>query len=180
MAMKWTCNCPERTSSGFVFVDRKPPARTSNPFTTPEPVFDVGIFMERIAAVKENLQRLDDDIDILKAYVSRDQRYRGVDSRAARELEESYRPDDEAAGSRRVHVVLLSGNLLVRERIMSRSIFEMLKAMIADAEDDIGALQDQIDMNPSPSPQQVETLHNLQHMLRNNIDKLKDSIAELK
>ena len=63
---------------------------------------------------------------------------------------------------------------------MSRSIFEMLKAMIADAEDDIGALQDQIDMNPSPSPQQVETLHNLQHMLRNNIDKLKDSIAELK
>jgi hypothetical protein len=52
------------------FVDRKPPARTSNPFTTPEPVFDTGEILERIAAVqKESLKRLDDDIDILKAYL---------------------------------------------------------------------------------------------------------------
>src|SRR5437016_7667282 len=50
------------------FVERKPPARTSNPFTDPEPVFDVDEILERIGAVQaENLKRLDDDIDILKA-----------------------------------------------------------------------------------------------------------------
>jgi hypothetical protein len=54
----------------LTFVERKPPARTSNPFTTPEPAFDAGEVMERIAAVKEeNLRRLDDDVDILKAYL---------------------------------------------------------------------------------------------------------------
>jgi hypothetical protein len=54
----------------LTFLDRKPPARTSNPFTTPEPVFDTGEVMERITAVqKENLKRLDDDIDIIKAYL---------------------------------------------------------------------------------------------------------------
>jgi hypothetical protein len=54
----------------LTYVDRKPPARTSNPFTDPEPVIDVDEIMERIATVKEeNLTRLDDDIDILKAYL---------------------------------------------------------------------------------------------------------------
>jgi hypothetical protein len=54
----------------LTFVDRKPPARTSNPFTTPEPVFDAEEVLERIRTVQqENLQRLDDDLDILKAYL---------------------------------------------------------------------------------------------------------------
>ena len=54
----------------ITFVERKPPARTSNPFTTPEPVLDAGEIMERIATVKEeNLKRLDDDVDILKSYL---------------------------------------------------------------------------------------------------------------
>jgi hypothetical protein len=54
----------------LTYVDRKPPARTSNPFTSPEPVFDAGEILECIATVqKENLKRLDDDIDILKAYL---------------------------------------------------------------------------------------------------------------
>jgi hypothetical protein len=54
----------------LTFVDRKPPARTSTPFTTPEPVLDAGEILERIATVqKENLKRLDDDVDILKAYL---------------------------------------------------------------------------------------------------------------
>lgn len=54
----------------LTYVDRKPPARTSNPFTTAEPVFDAGEILERIATVqKENLKRLDDDIDILKAHL---------------------------------------------------------------------------------------------------------------
>jgi hypothetical protein len=58
-----------RTDS-ITFVERKAPARTSNPFTTPEPTFDAGEVLERIATVKEeNLKRLDDDIDILKAYL---------------------------------------------------------------------------------------------------------------
>jgi hypothetical protein len=44
----------------ITFVERKPPARTSNPFTTPEPVFDTDEILERIATVKEeNLKRLD-------------------------------------------------------------------------------------------------------------------------
>ena len=52
------------------FVDRKPPARTSNPFTDPESVIDVDEIMERIATVKEeNLKRFDDDIDSLKSYL---------------------------------------------------------------------------------------------------------------
>jgi hypothetical protein len=54
----------------LTYVDRKPPARTSNPFTEPEPAFDATEVMERIATVqKENQQRLDDDLDILKAYL---------------------------------------------------------------------------------------------------------------
>ena len=54
----------------LTFVDRRPPARTSNPFTTPEPTFDADEMMERITTVqKENLRRLDDDLDILKAYL---------------------------------------------------------------------------------------------------------------
>jgi hypothetical protein len=56
--------------SDLTFVERKTPARASNPFTNPEPTFDAGEMMERIAAVKEeNLKRLDDDVDILKAYL---------------------------------------------------------------------------------------------------------------
>jgi uncharacterized small protein (DUF1192 family) len=54
----------------LTFVERKPPARTSNPFTHAEPVLDVGEVMKRIAVVQEeNLKRLDDDIDILKTYL---------------------------------------------------------------------------------------------------------------
>jgi hypothetical protein len=54
----------------LTFIERKPPARTSNPFTHPEPVLDVGEVMERISIVQqENLKRLDDDIDILKVYL---------------------------------------------------------------------------------------------------------------
>jgi hypothetical protein len=57
-------------ASDLTFVDRKAPARTSNPFTTPEPAFDADEILERIATIqKENLQRLDEDIDILKAYL---------------------------------------------------------------------------------------------------------------
>jgi hypothetical protein len=52
------------------FVERKPPARTSNPFTTPEPTLDAEEVLERIATIQEeNLKRLDDDIDILKVYL---------------------------------------------------------------------------------------------------------------
>jgi hypothetical protein len=58
-----------RTDS-LTFVERKTPARTSNPFTSPEPVFDSDEILERIATVQEeNLKRLDDDLDILKAYL---------------------------------------------------------------------------------------------------------------
>jgi uncharacterized small protein (DUF1192 family) len=54
----------------LTFVERKTPARTSNPFTNPEPVLDAGEILERIAAVQEeNLKRLDADVDILKAYL---------------------------------------------------------------------------------------------------------------
>jgi len=54
----------------LTYVDRKPPTRTSNPFTNPEPVFDAEEILGRIGAVQaENLKRLDDDIDILKRYL---------------------------------------------------------------------------------------------------------------
>jgi len=57
-------------TDNLTFVERKPPARTSNPFTDPEPVFDVDEVMKRIRAVQEeNLNRLDGDLDILKAYL---------------------------------------------------------------------------------------------------------------
>jgi hypothetical protein len=63
---------------------------------------------------------------------------------------------------------------------MSSSTAKMFKAMIRDAEDNIAALQDDIDTDLPPSPQLLQTIHNLQHMFRGNIDKLQDSIAELK
>jgi hypothetical protein len=58
----------------LTFVERKAPARTSNPFTDPEPVLDADEVLERIATVKEeNLKRLDDDVDLLKAYLKTQQ-----------------------------------------------------------------------------------------------------------
>src|ERR1700760_1707546 len=57
-------------ASDLTYVDRKAPARTSNPFTTPEPTFDAAEVLERLRTVQqENLQRVDDDLDILKAYL---------------------------------------------------------------------------------------------------------------
>jgi hypothetical protein len=54
----------------LTFVERKPPARTSNPFTNPAPAFDTDEILERITTVQEeNLKRLDDDVEILKAYL---------------------------------------------------------------------------------------------------------------
>ena len=54
----------------LTFVDRKPPARTSNPSTNPEPRFDGGELLKRIETVqRECLKQSDDDIDILKAYL---------------------------------------------------------------------------------------------------------------
>ena len=54
----------------LTFVERKPPVRTSNPFTSPEPVFDGGQLLERIETVqRDDLRQSDDDIDILKAYL---------------------------------------------------------------------------------------------------------------
>jgi hypothetical protein len=51
-------------------VERRPPTKTSNPFTDPEPVIDADEILERIGSVQaENLKRLDDDIDILKSYL---------------------------------------------------------------------------------------------------------------
>ena len=42
----------------LTFVERKAPAKTSNPFTNPEPVLDADEIMQRIATVKEeNLKR---------------------------------------------------------------------------------------------------------------------------
>jgi hypothetical protein len=56
----------------LTFVERKNPAKTSNPFTQPEPTFDAGEVLERIATVqRENLKRLDDDIDIQKVYLKK-------------------------------------------------------------------------------------------------------------
>ena len=54
----------------LTFAERKPAPRTSNPFTSPEPVFDGGELRERIETVqRDSLKQSDDDIDILKAYM---------------------------------------------------------------------------------------------------------------
>jgi hypothetical protein len=54
----------------LTYVEREPPARTSNPFTTPEPVFDSGELLEKIETVqRDSLKQSSDDIDILKAYL---------------------------------------------------------------------------------------------------------------
>jgi hypothetical protein len=59
----------ERTDN-LTFVERKPPAKTSNPFTTPEPTFGADEILERIRTVQEeNMQRLDDDLTILTKYL---------------------------------------------------------------------------------------------------------------
>jgi hypothetical protein len=47
----------------LTFVERKTPAKTSNPFTTPEPEIDVTAVLERIQTVEhENGKRLEDDM----------------------------------------------------------------------------------------------------------------------
>jgi hypothetical protein len=54
----------------LTYVDRKPPARTANPFTSPESVFDGGELLERIETVqRDSLKQSVDNIDILKAYM---------------------------------------------------------------------------------------------------------------
>ncbi len=54
----------------LTFVERKPPAKTSNPFTTPESEFDTAEILEHIDTIRrESLKQIDDDIDILKAYL---------------------------------------------------------------------------------------------------------------
>jgi len=54
----------------LTYVERQPAAKTSNPFTTPEPTLDVAAVLERIDIVRrESLKRIDDDIDILKRYL---------------------------------------------------------------------------------------------------------------
>jgi hypothetical protein len=54
----------------LTYIDRKPPVKTSNPFTTPEPTLDAAAVLERIDIVRrESLKRIDDDIDILKTYL---------------------------------------------------------------------------------------------------------------
>lgn len=57
-------------SDTLTFVERKAPARTSNPFTTAEPVINADEVMERIHSVeRENLQRLTEDVAILTKYL---------------------------------------------------------------------------------------------------------------
>jgi hypothetical protein len=52
------------------FVDRKPPPITSNPFTKAEPVLDTEEVLRRIETIqRDNLERLDDDMDTLKDYL---------------------------------------------------------------------------------------------------------------
>ncbi len=66
-------------ADALTYVERKPPAKTSNPFTTPEPVFDAGEMVESITTVqRESLERLDSDLDILKTYLKTQRAPKGV------------------------------------------------------------------------------------------------------
>lgn len=57
-------------TDALTFVERKPPVKTSNPFTTPETVFDGGELLEKIETVqRDSLKQSGDDIDILKTYL---------------------------------------------------------------------------------------------------------------
>lgn len=68
---------PEPTCSASASASKTSPPSNENlqrepptPFTNPEPMPETGEVLERIATVKdENLKRLHDDIDILKAYL---------------------------------------------------------------------------------------------------------------
>jgi hypothetical protein len=57
-------------TDALTYVERKPPVKTSNPFTTPETVFDGGELLEKIETVqRDSLKQSGDDIDILKTYL---------------------------------------------------------------------------------------------------------------
>jgi hypothetical protein len=57
-------------TDALTYVERKLPVKTSNPFTTPELVFDGGELLEKIETVqRDSLKQSGDDIDILKAYL---------------------------------------------------------------------------------------------------------------
>jgi hypothetical protein len=77
MAMKWTYSFRERTSNGFEYepilspslIASLPPAPPT-PSQIPNPSSTACEVLKRISAVQEeNLKRLEDDIDILKAYL---------------------------------------------------------------------------------------------------------------
>jgi hypothetical protein len=56
-------------TDALTYVERKPPASTSNPFN-PEPVFDARGMVKSITTVQqESLSRLDSDTDILNTYL---------------------------------------------------------------------------------------------------------------
>src|SRR5215471_6093339 len=47
----------------LTYVERQPPTKTSNPFTSPEPVIDTAEVLERIDTVRrESLKEIDDDV----------------------------------------------------------------------------------------------------------------------
>jgi hypothetical protein len=57
-------------TDALTYVERKPSAKTSNPFTSAEPVFDGGELLEKIETVqRDSLKQSDDEIDILKSYL---------------------------------------------------------------------------------------------------------------
>jgi hypothetical protein len=88
------------------FIERKPPARTTNPFTDPEPTFDAGEVLERIRTVQqENVKRLKDDIAILTKYLQTQDAPKAVlgaprraPQRAAGESEDCDRKGRRSAG----------------------------------------------------------------------------------
>jgi hypothetical protein len=54
----------------LTYVERKPPTKTSNPFSTPEPTLNAAEVLEHIDIVRrESVKQMDDDIDILKSYL---------------------------------------------------------------------------------------------------------------
>jgi hypothetical protein len=60
----------------LTFLER---AKTSNPFTEPEPVFNAREVTEKIRTVQEeNLQRLDDDLGVLSMYLKTQDTPKGV------------------------------------------------------------------------------------------------------
>jgi hypothetical protein len=164
----------------LTFVERKPPARTSNPFTNPAPAFDTDEILERITTVQEeNLEtarrrcrNLEGLPEVAPRAQNSDRGARSLDRRAARELEEGRDPDQKAAGG-----VNFSLSQMVDCFAMPQGAATLLIEKLETVAIDIEAIERLIASEPPNTSDQLLALRTIQGLYRRLADDLRIGIS---